>query len=217
MPRRMHPKKLLVEGSDDRRVIPELIEANGVPWGETPEEAVVYVQEFDGISNLTKPGVIETELKASGVEIVGIMADANDNSDQRWKQLRGRCLQQFPDLPDQLPWGGLIHANDEGLKLGIWLMPDNQSHGMLETFLMYLAPDENDGLVRHAEDACKEAKRIGAPYRPQHHVKARVHTWLAWQDEPGRQLHQAVKERILDPSSPHASSFVSWFRTLFEV
>lgn len=27
-------KKLLVEGAEDKRVIPYLIEANGIPWGE---------------------------------------------------------------------------------------------------------------------------------------------------------------------------------------
>ena len=32
------PKKLLVEGQDDKRVIPELIEKNGIRWGETKKE-----------------------------------------------------------------------------------------------------------------------------------------------------------------------------------
>jgi 5S rRNA maturation endonuclease (ribonuclease M5) len=30
----IHSKVLLVEGKQDVRVIPELIEANGVPWGK---------------------------------------------------------------------------------------------------------------------------------------------------------------------------------------
>ena len=33
-------KKLLVEGNEDQRVIPELIEAFGIPWGETKETAI---------------------------------------------------------------------------------------------------------------------------------------------------------------------------------
>lgn len=41
MRRRIHPKVLLVEGNEDKRVIPELIEANGVVWGETPDEAII--------------------------------------------------------------------------------------------------------------------------------------------------------------------------------
>lgn len=33
MAKHYHPKKLLVEGQDDLRVIPELIEKNGIYWG----------------------------------------------------------------------------------------------------------------------------------------------------------------------------------------
>ena len=42
-------KKLLVEGSDDKRVIPELTEANGIRWGETAREAIVRIQAFGGV------------------------------------------------------------------------------------------------------------------------------------------------------------------------
>jgi hypothetical protein len=216
MPKRIHPKKLLVEGNEDKRVIPELIEAHGITWGETADEAIVFIEEFEGVSNLLKPGVIEAELKASGVEIVGIMIDANADADGRFNQIRTRCKSQFPHLPTSLPAGGLIHSNEDGLKLGVWLMPDNRSRGMIETFLMYLAPAE-DQLVRYAEKACKTAQRLGAPYKSIHLQKAKIHTWLAWQDEPGPQLHQAVKKHVLNSGSPNAVPFVSWFRNLFEV
>lgn len=216
MLKRIHPKTLLVEGSEDKRVVPELIEANGVQWGETAEEAVVYIKEFEGVSNLLKPGVIESELKASGVETVGIMIDANGDANGRFNQIRARSKILFPDIEEDLPPNGLIHTNGEGLKLGVWLMPDNRSHGMLETFLMYLAP-MNDELVRHAEMACQTAQNLGAPYKAVQSEKAKIHTWLAWQDEPGAQLHQAVKQRILNSSSPLATPFVKWFRNLFEV
>lgn len=216
MPKRIHPKVLLVEGNEDKRVIPELIEANGVPWGETADEAIVFIKEFEGVSNLLKPGVIETELKASGVETVGIMIDANDNASGRFRQICERCKTVLPDMPDDLPDEGLIHSNDEGFRLGVWLMPDNKSRGMLETFLLFLAPTENS-LVKYAKKASKAAQRIGAPYKSVHSEKAYIHTWLAWQDEPGAQLAQAVKKQLLNPASPHAVPFVNWFRGLFEV
>jgi len=119
-------------------------------------------------------------------------------------------------MPETLPVTGLIHANEDGRKVGVWLMPDNQSRGMLETFLMFLAPQDDD-VVEHAEEACKTARDLGAPFRPVHFVKAKVHTWLAWQDEPGAQLHEAVRERVLNPESEYASPFVGWFRSLFEL
>ncbi len=33
----------------------------------------------------------------------------------------------------------------------------------------------------------------------------------------GRQLHDAVKQRILAPASPQAQIFIDWFRELFEL
>ena len=56
-------KKLLVEGAEDARVIPELVEANGIFWGESKQQAIVDIQVFDGIENLLAPNVISTELK----------------------------------------------------------------------------------------------------------------------------------------------------------
>ncbi len=163
MARRPHPKKLLVEGDEDKRVVPELIEAHGIPWGENSDEWIVEISQCDGFENVVKPGAIETELKVSGREALGIIADANSDAERRWESVRNRCLRSFPDLPKDLPAGGLIHENAEGLKLGVWLMPDNQSRGMMETFLTYLVPDHGDVLLGHAESACDGARALGAP------------------------------------------------------
>ena len=217
MRRRSHAKKLLVEGRQEQRVIPELIEANGVLWGESRNEAIVLIDEFDGIENLLKPGVIEAELKSSGVEVVGIIVDADYDLEKRWQAVRNRCLSKFPDLPEKWEETPLIVTADDGLKLGVWIMPDNSKCGMLETFLQYLAPTGSESLVEYAKETCEEAANRGATYTPHQKTKAEIYTWLSWQNEPGRQLHQAVKERILDPSSSSAAGFVEWFRELFEL
>ena len=156
MARRPHPKKLLVEGDEDKRVVPELIEAHGIPWGENSDEWIVEISQCDGFENVVKPGAIETELKVSGREALGIIADANSDAERRWESVRNRCLRSLPDLPKDLPAGGLIHENAEGLKLGVWLMPDNQSRGMMETFLTYLVPDHGDVLLGHANPPATE-------------------------------------------------------------
>ncbi len=215
MARRNPPKKLLVEGEEDKRVIPQLIEANGIRWGENRDTWIVEIDQCEGFENMVKQGLIETELKASGLKALGIIADANENAKQRWSSLRNRCLGSFPELPDDVPAAGLIQESESGLKLGVWLMPDNQSHGMMETFLTYLVPDDSNPVLKYAESARDEARALGAPYKDVHADKAKIHTWLAWQDPPGRPLHNAVMERLLDPCSPHAAAFVRWFRSLF--
>jgi hypothetical protein len=61
MIRRYKPKKLIVEGDQDQRVIPQLIEANGIAWGETRETAIVYIESY-GSDQFIDETVISTEL-----------------------------------------------------------------------------------------------------------------------------------------------------------
>lgn len=215
---RSSPRRLLVEGADDERVIPELMEANGVIWGEKKEDAVVKIESYDGIENLLAKGAIETELKASGLKMLGVMVDANGDADKTWSRVRDRCLPSFPKLRKTLPEEGLIAQGENEKRLGVWVMPNNRSRGMMETFLTYLVPNENDPVLAWTEQAGVTAKEShGAPYKDVHADKAKIHTWLAWQDPPGRQLHDAVKHRILQPKSAHAAPFVKWFRSLYEI
>lgn len=51
-------KRLLVEGMDEQRAIPELIEANGIAWGDRPADWIVAVVQAGGVSNLLAPAFI---------------------------------------------------------------------------------------------------------------------------------------------------------------
>ena len=52
-PSRIRSRKLLVEGATDRRVIPWLMEANGVAW-EHDGQPVVYIEPNNGIEDLRR-------------------------------------------------------------------------------------------------------------------------------------------------------------------
>ncbi|GAB4375849.1 MAG: hypothetical protein Kow00121_22070 [Elainellaceae cyanobacterium] len=210
----IRPKVLLVEGRQDRFVIPELIEANGVNW-KIDGKPVIYIQESGGYQKMIDPDVISTELQASGLAALGIMIDADDNPLGRWQSIRTASLKSIPDIPETLPESGLIHTTSNGIKFGIWLMPDNQMRGMLETFLTYIIPTGNEALWQFAQEVAQEAKSKGAGFTNPHLDKANIYTWLAWQNPPGRQLHQAIMQRILNPNHPNAQKFVTWFKTLY--
>jgi len=93
----------------------------------------------DGVENLLKPKYISTQLKTpNGLTHLGIIMDADEEPDNRWKSLYNACLPNIPSLPQNLPAAGLIMTLESGIKFGVWMMPDNQSRGMLETFLAYL-------------------------------------------------------------------------------
>ena len=212
----IHRKKLLVEGGTDKRVIPYLMEANGVVW-EAAGQPVVYIEPYGAVEELMKSGVIGAKLRASGLESLGVIVDANGDAQGRWSQIRNRCREQFDDLPAEMPRMGLNVVHPSGPKFGVWIMPDNHFSGMLEDFLARLIPDDLQRLYEIAGACVAEAKRNGAPFKEVHRTKAEVHTWLAWQDEPGKQLHQAVHHRVLDPEMPESQPFVNWFREVFEV
>jgi hypothetical protein len=191
-----------------------------IPWGEydKPEQWPAKIVEFDGVEPLLKPGVIEAELKSPGLKALGVLVDANTDPVGRWNRIRARSITAMPAIPVNLPSDGLVMENDEGLRFGVWLMPNCSSTGMLETFLALFIDDQATELWSFVRARCKEAKEIyRAPYSNAHFDKVLIHAWLALQDPPGQQLHSAIIQNILKPNSPQAGPFVNWFRKLYVV
>ena len=212
----VYQKILLVEGNDEIRVIPELMKRNGVAWERNNEP--VHIDGNKGYQDLVKPGRIKPILKASELSALGIMIDADDNPLGRWQGIRNAVLESIPDIPKVLPEEGLIHNTLEGIKFGVWIMPDNKIQGMLETFLTYIRSINDEELWKFAQEVTQDARSKGAAFKDSHLDKANIHTWLAWQDPPGLQLHQAaMKRHILNPQHPNAQKFVTWFKTLYDL
>ncbi len=88
---------------------------------------------------------------------------------------------------------------------------------MLETFLTYMIPDENESIWNYAKTTVMEAQNIGASFIENNTDKANIHTWLAWQNSPDPQLHNAVMEKILNPKHPQAQIFINWFKKLYDL
>ncbi len=223
--KRGHPRLLLVEGADDQRLLPWLVELGcGLEWIRDGR-LLVFIEEKGGAEAMLQQGTIAAELLDSGREALGVVMDADTDAPLRWQSIRDRLLADIADLgPGEIPGAppehGFIAEVDRAAprgprRIGVWMMPNNQSSGMMETFTRALiAEGELHGL---AERSCDDATRLGAPFKATHRDKAIVHTWLAWQDPPGRQLHDAIKQRMLDPSLPLGQAFIDWFRRLFRV
>ncbi|EQD64650.1 hypothetical protein B1A_08755 [mine drainage metagenome] len=65
----------------------------------------------------------------------------------------------FPELPDSLPKAGLILDNQQEKRLGVWIMPDNNSRGMMETFLSTLVTDEKGrNLLEYSKEVVANEK-----------------------------------------------------------
>ena len=110
----------------------------------------------------------------------------------------------------------MVDGVEPEFKVGIWLMPDNRSIGALEHFIEKLIPG-SDPCWDYAHEAASAARgRYGGVACPEKdHLKSRLHTWLAWQREPGRPFGTALTASILSHDSPEALAFLRWFQRLF--
>ena len=81
---------------------------------------------------------------------------------------------------------------------------------MLEDFVVKLIPEDDDmllavdGLLDSIEGEKKQR------FKSRHRPKARIHSWLAVQEEPGKPMGQAIKAKYLDTYRPVAKSFLQW-------
>ncbi|MFH1113765.1 MAG: DUF3226 domain-containing protein [Pseudomonadota bacterium] len=144
------------------------------------------------------------------------MVDADLDPRARWTSLTGALTEAgYRNLPNQPDEGGTIIPSSGALPtVGIWLMPNNRLEGILEDFLRFLIRDD-DVLLPKAESCidsvAPEYRRFRASYRS----KALIHTWLAWQEEPGTTLGLALTKRYLNAEHSIAVEFMQWLARLF--
>lgn len=197
---------MLIEGINDWHVINALCEHYVLP-----ENFGLNVCGSDDLVFKKLRALLNTENK----EPIGVVLDA-DNPDfaAKWHKFQA-TLNKAGIYCDDKPslTGTIIPAIDVYPRIGLWLMPDNIMDGMLEDFCMMMA---ESGSIDFAKDCVSTAQEKGhASFIANHHSKAIVHTYLAWQDEPGRPLGQAITAKVLDPKHPLAQTFADWLRRLF--
>jgi hypothetical protein len=208
-------KRLLVEGATDKYAV-ACIMRKQVAWSD--EAPAVHIKDLGGVDNLLKEGNISNELGAAGLRTLGLMLDANDQLAARYRRVRDESLLRFPLFPEEPPQRPLILDNDDGKRLGLWIMPDNKNSGYLEHFLAGLVPEASRLLWDHAAESANRAKaEFQAPFSEPQIPKARFYTYLAWQKDPGRPPGYALMDEFLDPQSSETAAFVQWFRSLYEL
>jgi hypothetical protein len=169
------------------------------------------VRDKGGIENLL--AVLPVELRASELKSLGIMVDANSSLAGRWHQISQVLRNQgylVPPAPD--PTGTLLVQEDRPA-VGVWLMPDNRVGGTLEDFARLLIPG-GDPLLDQAGNCVDSIPQEQRRFPPQNRPKAVIHTWLAWQEEPGQPMGLAITKKFLRADSASGLAFVEWVRRL---
>src|SRR5260370_21512078 len=214
---------LLVEGSDDLHACIHLLKSHQIKILEkdkaerfkTFENGKIEIVPKDGIDNFLQ--TLDVELLRSDLTCLCILVDADEDLTSRWQSLRnilvGSGYSTITTTPNTS--GTVIDENDKPT-VGIWVMPDNQIPGILENFCSFLVT-ANDTLWITAKNTLQQVIQQERRFPEQHTIKAHLHTWLAWQEEPGKPIGQAITKRFLDPKAPHAQQFIQWIRQLFEI
>ena len=201
-----NPKTLIVEGRDEVHVVTNLLRRRKL-------EQTFEIIDKGGFENLHSS--IPTEVKASERRVLGILADANDNIEGRWRSIADQLRKNDCDVPDAICRSGSIFCGPMGIRVGVWLMPNNNSKGELENFIYAMIPDGDPILPRAKEfiDNIPEGER---KFKRPKITKAYVHAWLATRSKP-RPMGTAIIADDLSHRAEIADSFVTWLDNLFGI
>lgn len=204
-------KILLVEGPNDREVIYRIENAYSL-------RDICFVKVAGSVDNAKKTFDLYINENASKVNVLGLVLDADQSTTNRWNSIRNMLLATGNyDIPIMLPQEGLLLSppNENCPKVGVWIMPNNKTEGMLEDFLLTLT-NSNDPLLEFVDITLDELKHRGLQrFADVHKSKARAHTYLSLQEEPGCTLATAIEKNYFDSNSELVVAFAEWMKRLF--
>lgn len=126
---------LLVEGNDDLHVFANLFREHGV-------RETFAIKEHGGSHNLLRS--LPVHLKGSEANPLGVVIDADLDVRNRWRAVHAILSRAgFANVPATVPRDGLVLKRDDGLRFGLWIMPDNALPGQLEDFVKLLVPADD--------------------------------------------------------------------------
>lgn len=195
---------LLVEGPDDEAFVKNLCRTYRI-------DIVCEIKICGGDDSILS--YARSALK-TGCSRLGIMADADSDISSRIDFLKtiagesGYDAKGF-DLKT-------VHSHPvRDQKFSCWIMPDNEGKGALETFYLNMIP-KDDVLLSHAEQKLAELEKAEVNlYSISKREKALLHTWLAWQEEPGTRSGQAITKKYYKANTQSMIEFADWFRSLY--
>ncbi len=193
---------LLVEGKDDESVAWHIL-------GKHPDRPKVCVKNANGIERLLK--AISPAFKTPGLTAFGILVDANSDPSSRWRKVSSKLRALDVQPPDQMERAGTIINGSP--RVGIWLMPDNESPGELEDFIKRLIP-AGDAVWPLAQKYICNIPKGDRKFTSTKAVRAQVHAWLAAREQP-RKMGTAIRTGDLSMQAPLAICFAGWLKRLF--
>ena len=216
---------LLVEGQDDQHFIQQLWNKH---YYQKQSKSLFYTNQKPPFSILDKKGApslisgITEEIDVPDREVLGILVDANGDPNEQWKKIAHelKTATKWPDVisehPD--PMGTIINNFKIGkskreLRIGVWLMPDNESPGELEDFAAKMVPDD-DPIWPSSKAYIANIPEKDRKFDCNKTQKAELFAWLATRKEPGR-MGAAIGADDLTLDNKPSETFLKWLSDLF--
>ena len=197
-------KVLVVEGQDDKHVVRHICARNGLPG------SLFCIENKEGAGNVLKS--IRLEVMGPNRTAVGFVLDADDSVDNVWRSISKRLAREGIPLPKNPEPGGTI-VEGNARRIGIWLMPDNQSPGELEDFVGHMIPD-CDPVWPLARGYIGKIPQEHRKFAQKKTIRAEVLAWLATREDPGL-MGAAIGRHDLSTRGPLCSQFSRWLEKLF--
>ena len=153
-----------------------------------------------------------SELKVSNREAVGLIVDADGDPIARWSEIATILSERYLNIPATPDTNGTVLRQKNEPNAGIWLMPDNQSPGEFEHFLINTL-NLDDPHWPLAQRYVSDATMVRNLFEENRTVKAEFRAWLAVRREPGL-LGEAVRAGDLNDKNDCVDALRAWLGRL---
>jgi len=207
---------LFVEGQDDGALVNALVNrVIGIDLAREPHKVVKVRSDGGGDTwavRQFKKRVEEGRRQARvGLQArIGLIVDRDDDTNDKWPVV-SRILQ---DLGVDAHGGPEAAGAIVSGRYGVWMWPDNVSHGDLETFVAGILPQAP--IFIYAAEACRIAKDDhAAEYELRHARKAALKVRSVWRDASAAGGYGHLVRNLPLIETPACNAFLAWFRALF--
>jgi hypothetical protein len=201
---------LFVEGPDDGAVVNAFVKKlAGVDLARRPNRVVRTNDDGGGDSWALHEFEKYLATEQPGAR-VGLVVDRDDPRNDKWpavSAILARLGVETRNGPTAA--GAIVHGRH-----GIWMWPDNVSHGDLETFVTGIIPPS--ATLTYATEACRIAKDDhAAEYDRRHFRKAALKVRSVWRDASAAGGYGHLVRNLALTPTPASDAFLAWFTQLF--
>ena len=207
----------LVEGKDEEIVCSKIL--------AKCRKIKINKTDINGITKIIP--ALSAALKDPEIQKIAVILDADKNFDSIIESICSNLKVNGFIFPKYKKNSGLITnqvtSNIVTKKIvGVWIMPNHESNGMLEDFLINIIP-QNDSQKNSVNEFLNklEELELNLYNKDLHRSKAFIHCWLSIQKSPGKPFGQAIDMNLFNLKTLSENSylyhFLNWYDTLEKI